>query len=264
VSFEETTLGLALLGADDRIEIANPALARILERPVRSLAGQPIPWQLRPDGTLPVDGNRYEIELATGSGARTRWLELRRLPIESAEAGDGGAMLLVEDVTPERHARIAHRLAAVAFESRQPTVVTDREGTILRVNNAFVELTGYSAEELVGRNPRLLQSGHQSRAFYEDMWRRIVGDGRWEGELWNRNRDGRLYPQWLSISSVRDHHGRIDYFIGQATDLSERRAVETRIEQLERHDPLTGLPNRRGLLARLALAFEGGGGRAEC
>lgn len=258
VSFQESPLGIALLAADGRIEIANPALARILGRPARRLAGSPLPHEFRPDGAMPAWGDRLEIELPGGAGKPPRWLELRRMRIGPSEATDDGGMLLVEDVTRERRARVEQRLAAIAFESRQPSVVTDREGTILRVNRAFVELTGYPAAELLGRNPRLLQSGHQSPAFYEEMWRRIVDEGHWEGELWNRNRGGSLYQQWLSISAVRDDHGRIDHLVGHAMDLSERRAVEARIEQLEQHDPLTGLPNRARLLARLAGLFEAG------
>src|SRR5690606_1148599 len=182
------------------------------------------------------------------------WLEMRRLALDAESRADGaasegrGSLLLVEDITSTRRAETEQRLAAVAFEARQPILVTSAEGTILRVNRAYAALAGYTAEELIGRNPRLLKSGRQGESFYRRMWRQLIEQGHWEGELWNRDRKGREFPQWQSISTVRNDDGDIAYFVAHITDLSERREVEARLDALEHTDLLTGLPNRRRLL----------------
>ena len=112
----------------------------------------------------------------------------------------------------ERRAADAQlRLAATVFESSTEGVtITDREGTILAVNRAFAEITGYDAAEVIGRNPRILQSGRHDGSFYRDMWATILATGRWRGEVWNRRKDGQIYPEWMTISAVVDAQRRDD------------------------------------------------------
>lgn len=264
VSFRESPIGIALLDPQDRVEIANPALAALLGRPESALRGRTVPELLGDRAVLPADGIRVEIPMPAAPGRESRTFELRRVALEAPAAGPAGtegdirgSMLLVEDVSLARRAATEQRLAAVAFETRGPILVTDAQGLILRVNRAFCELTGYRAEELIGRNPRILESGRQNAAFYRRMWDRLLETGHWEGELWNLDRAGKPYPQWQSISAVRDDRGAIAYFVAHITDLTERREIEARIDELEHRDLLTGLPNRRSLLERLAPAFPG-------
>jgi diguanylate cyclase (GGDEF)-like protein/PAS domain S-box-containing protein len=124
------------------------------------------------------------------------------------------------------------------------TMVTDREGRILAVNDAFSALTGWPAAEAVGRSPRILSSGRQDADFYEGMWAALETEGHWRGELWNRRKGGEVFPEHLTIDAVRDAAGSITHFVGIFADISERKQREARLTYLAFHDPLTGLPNR--------------------
>ncbi|WJW76369.1 EAL domain-containing protein [Thiohalobacter sp. IOR34] len=157
----------------------------------------------------------------------------------------------VQDVSEQMEAAEELRLAATTFESHTGILITDAEGTIQRVNPAMAAMTGYSAEELVGNNPRILQSGRQDRRFYRQMWEMIRDTGRWQGELWNRRKDGELYAEWLTITAVKDSAGRVTHYIGTSQDITERKRAEARIQHLAYYDDLTGLPNRRLFLDRL-------------
>jgi PAS domain S-box-containing protein len=144
------------------------------------------------------------------------------------------------------------RLAASVFENAQEGIlVTDREGTILSVNRALCVMTGYDPEELRGQNPRSLKSGVHDDVFYKTLWDAILNQGSWQGEIWNRHKDGRVYPEWLTISAVRDCTGRILNFVAITRDLTERKRYEERIAHEATHDALTGLPNRRHFLESL-------------
>jgi len=147
------------------------------------------------------------------------------------------------------------RIAATAFESLEGMVVTDTRGVILRVNQAFTEISGYAAEELVGRNPRLLKSGRHSAAFYREMWETITREGGWQGEIWDRRKNGQEYPKWLTISAVKNADGLVTHYVGAHYDITERKKAEERINELAYFDQLTGLPNRTLLLDRLHQAI---------
>ena len=121
------------------------------------------------------------------------------------------------------------RIAATAFESREGMVVTDARGTILRVNNAFTEITGYSQGDVVGKNPRLLNSGRHDAAFFASMWEHIECIGSWQGEVWNRHKSGRIYAEWLSITAVRTSADLITHYVGNFTDITQRRATEDQL-----------------------------------
>jgi diguanylate cyclase (GGDEF)-like protein/PAS domain S-box-containing protein len=146
------------------------------------------------------------------------------------------------------------RIAATAFESKASVLITDAKGVILRVNKAFQEDTGYSAAEVVGRTPRLLKSGQHDEAFYRAMWESIARTGKWEGEIWDRRKNGEIYPKWLTISTVKGEDGAVTHYVGSHTDITERKAAEEKIRHLAFYDPLTLLPNRRLLQDRLAQA----------
>ncbi len=144
------------------------------------------------------------------------------------------------------------RLSARVFEeSGEAIAVTDARGNFVSVNRAFTDVTGYAAEEVIGRNPRLLQSGRHDAGFYAQMWKQMGETGSWQGEIWNRRKSGELYPEWLNISSVRTPEGEITHYVAIFSDITERKAAQARIEYLAHHDPLTGLPNRSLLRERL-------------
>ena len=137
-------------------------------------------------------------------------------------------------------------LAANVFEQgRQGIVITDREGTILRINGYFTELTGFTPEEAIGKTPRVLKSHRQDDSFYAEMWASLIEKGEWNGEIWNRKKNGEGFASLLSITSVRDENNEILYFIGINEDITEQKLSSERINRLAHYDILTNLPNRR-------------------
>lgn len=147
------------------------------------------------------------------------------------------------------------RIAAKAFESQESMFITDANGVIQRVNKAFSETTGYSAEEAVGKKPSILKSRKHEAEFYQAMYTSLERDGCWEGEIWNRRKNGEVYPEWEAISVVRGEDGHVTHFISVFTDISRRKEAEEQIRDLAFYDPLTKLPNRRLLLDRLHQAL---------
>ena len=160
---------------------------------------------------------------------------------------------VLEQTVLERTADL--RIAAVAFESQESMMITDANGVILRVNQAFTKITGYTAEEAVGQTPRLLKSGRHDLDFYRAMWENIQRTGTWQGEVWDRRKNGEVYPGWRSISAINGGDGGVTNYVGTHFDMTERKAAEDKIEHLAFYDPLTDLPNRRLLMDRLKQAF---------
>jgi diguanylate cyclase (GGDEF)-like protein/PAS domain S-box-containing protein len=137
------------------------------------------------------------------------------------------------------------RLAAEVFErGKEGITITDNHGSIIRVNQAFSVITGYSEAEVVGRNPRVLQSGRHDKEFYRLMWDSILNTGHWQGEIWNRRKDGHIYPEWLTISRILGNEGGIQHYIAVFEDITEHKEAEERIQRMAHFDTLTGLPNR--------------------
>jgi diguanylate cyclase (GGDEF)-like protein/PAS domain S-box-containing protein len=156
----------------------------------------------------------------------------------------------------QRRAAAQLRQAAMVFESTTEGVtLTDLDGTIVAVNRAFVDITGYSEAEVLGRNPRILQSGRHDETFYRDLWATLAATGRWRGEIWNRRKDGEVYPEWLTISAVEDEQGRTTHYVGVFSDIGDAKEAQQQLEFLAHHDALTGLPNRILLHDRLEQAL---------
>ncbi len=157
----------------------------------------------------------------------------------------------LRDVTQHKQAEAYLRIAAIAFESNEPMVITDADSVILQINRAFTESTGYSKEEAIGQKTNLLKSGRHDEAFYAEMWASIEFNGTWQGEIWDRRKNGEIYPKWLIISVVKGDDGEVTHYVGTHIDITERKAAEEQIKQLAFYDPLTQLPNRRLLQERL-------------
>ncbi|MCU7931716.1 MAG: EAL domain-containing protein [Candidatus Thiodiazotropha sp. (ex Codakia rugifera)] len=137
------------------------------------------------------------------------------------------------------------RLAERAFQNTAEGIsVTDVDGHIVSVNPAFESITGYSAAEALGENPRILKSGHHDSAFYRDMWSTLIKTGHWRGEIWNRRKNGDVYPEWLTISAVKDKLGQTTHYVGVFSDITQIKEAQDQINFLAHHDALTQLPNR--------------------
>ena len=159
-------------------------------------------------------------------------------------------------VQEEREAAL--RIAAIAFETEEGMLVTDENAVILRVNEAFTQITGYSAEEAIGKNPSMLKSDRQDEEFFRHMWDSLRIDKSWQGEIWNRRKNGDIYPEWLTITAVIGKDGKVTNYVGAFIDFTERKKAESEIFQLAFYDTLSQLPNRRMLLDRLRHAVAAG------
>ncbi len=157
----------------------------------------------------------------------------------------------LRDITERKRIELDLRIAAIAFESQEAMVITDTESVILRINTAFTESTGYTEQEALGRKISLLKSGRHDAAFYAAMWDSLLNVGTWQGEIWDRRKNGEIYPKWLSITAVKGSNGVVTHYVGTHTDITERKVAEDQIKQLAFYDPLTQLPNRRLLQERL-------------
>lgn len=183
------------------------------------------------------NGSHFDVEIRT-----SHW------------SGSGGRFFVfLRDVTERKQNEDQLRQAAAVFDNTtEGVMITDPEGQIQRVNAAFCRLTGYSENEVVGQNSKVLQSGRHDQAFYAEMWRSISEKGWWQGEIWNRRKDGSTYPELLSVSSVKDEEGGVTHYVGVFADISQLKESEQKLAYLAHHDMLTGLPNRLMLQSRLA------------
>ncbi len=222
---------------DSTIELFHPKdqarLRASLERAVAS--GQPFDMEAR---LIP-------------NGSRQRWVQITCAPLGLE---DGAIKLLgaVQDITARVEAEKSLRQAARVFESTaEGVIISDPEGHILAVNRAFTEITGYSEEEALGGTPRLLRSGRHDAEFYWAMWDELTRTGQWRGEIWNRHKLGRIYPELLTISAVLDSSGELTHYVGVFSDISQIKRSEAQLEYLAHHDSLTGLPNRSLFQSRL-------------
>jgi diguanylate cyclase (GGDEF)-like protein/PAS domain S-box-containing protein len=163
---------------------------------------------------------------------------------------------LVEQLQRQKEAESSLRLAAQVFANASEAIlITDTQGNVLDINASYERITGYQREDVVGRNPRFAKSGRHPDEYYREMWQTILRDGRWEGEIWDRRRNGEVYPKWLTINAVKDETGQTTHYIGIFSDISHIKAVEQRLEQLAYYDALTGLPNRMLFRDRLEHEF---------
>lgn len=143
------------------------------------------------------------------------------------------------------------RIAAVTFETKEAIMITDSNANIIRVNRAFTTITGYTADEVVGKSPRIIKSGKHDQAFYEDLWCELLANGVWSGEIWDRHKDGHLIPTHLNLTAVKNELGEVVQYVAISYDISECKRREEEIHSLAYFDSLTKLPNRRMLMDRL-------------
>ncbi|TCJ18031.1 diguanylate cyclase [Parasulfuritortus cantonensis] len=152
---------------------------------------------------------------------------------------------VVLDITAAKQAEVKLRQAATVFEYTQEGIlVTDAQPCILAANPAFVAISGYSELELLGQSPALLGSGRHDPAFFANLWRELEQHGHWQGEIWNRRRNGEVYPSWQTINTLRDERGRVTGYISLCSDITHTKQSDERLHWLAYHDPLTGLANR--------------------
>lgn len=256
--FAMLPVGIALLDREGRILECNAASERMLglsraEYLVRKLDGGEVEI-FRPDGTLmpqdeyasvralaegrPIQDVTIEVRSLSGSV----WLNVSATPLDHPRYG---VVMAYVDITQTRQAETRLQLAASVFtHAREGITITDSDANILDVNEAFTEITGYPREEVLGRNPRILNSGWQTADHYADMWRTLLETGHWYGEVWNRRKSGEIYPEMLNISAVRDAAGKVRHYVGLFTDITQIKSHQQQLEHIAHYDVLTNLPNR--------------------
>lgn len=186
-----------------------------------------------------------------------KWLLARGMVM--ARTSDGRPLRMIgtsSDITARKQSEQRLQLAASVFEhAREGIMITDRQGTIIEVNATFTELTGYTHDEAVGREPRMLQSGRQAPEFYRAMWEALAQNGYWTGEIWNRHKSGELFAVMQTISAVRDAQGVLQNYVSLFTDITPMKAHQQELEYIAHYDLLTHLPNRVLLADRLRQAM---------
>jgi diguanylate cyclase (GGDEF)-like protein/PAS domain S-box-containing protein len=261
-----TQEGFVQMGVDNRIEETNPAFCAMLGRTSEEVIGHVLTEFLVPESAkkfvsempqrMPGQNCTCDMNLSRPQGD-TVYCTFYGTPIFDHGGEHVGAFALITDISD----RIAHeayeRQAVAVFENTAEGVTfTDTRGRVLSVNPAFTRITGYSEAEVVGQTLSILQSGRHDAGFYHQMWAELVATGHWQGEIWNRRRNGEVYPEWLTISVVRDGNGRVQNYIGVFSDISHIKRSAEELERLAHFDPLTDLANRLLLNAQLKHALE--------
>ncbi|MEW6678278.1 MAG: EAL domain-containing protein [Pseudomonadota bacterium] len=248
-------MGVALVDRSYTILMANTGLEQMLGWQAGALEGRKCyelhGYQTGPCIQCPGQGamtsgrvaeHRLRMEQQGGSSC---WLHVHAFPHRDSLGEITGFIEVLADITPQVAAQERQfRTASVFDHTKDGVIITDAEGQILEVNQAFTRITGYSREEAVGRNARLLQSGEQDKDFYFDLWEQLLTQDIWEGEITNRRKDGSCYLESLTIHGVRDAQGQLLHYVGVFADVTQARERQRHLESLAHFDALTGLPNR--------------------
>ncbi len=197
------------------------------------------------------ENNEYKTITSWQENNLIRYVEWRIAGIRDEDFVLIGYLLIAHDISEQKRIEQDLILAATAFETFDAILITDKQNKILRVNRAFSEITGYSLEEVVEKTPRILRSNWHDASFYREMWESLKEKGHWQGEIYNRRKNGEIYPEWLTITAVRNNHREITHYVAMFLDLTERKKQEAKIHHLAYHDSLTDLPNRTAILEQL-------------
>jgi diguanylate cyclase (GGDEF)-like protein/PAS domain S-box-containing protein len=232
---ENASDGIVVVDGDGIVVFCNRAFAQLFQRAPDELKGQLIGFPVAARESVEIDVLRKDGSML-----------IAEMRVSLTCFGKKQVSIAVlRDITERKHNEDRMRLSEKIFENTQEGIlVTDASGVILTVNPAFSAVTGYTAEEALGRNPSLLNSGRHDQAFYQQMWQTIGEDGQWRGEIWNRRKNGEIYPEWINMSVIRDHEGTISHYVAIFSDITTAKANEERLKALAHFDSLTGLPNR--------------------
>jgi diguanylate cyclase (GGDEF)-like protein/PAS domain S-box-containing protein len=197
------------------------------------------------------------------AGGKAVYFRVYESPIRDTDQAQIGQLYMLHDITQQQEYlnNLKHLNEELALSDRiindalEGVVITDHTPAIKRVNDSVERISGYSKGELIGRNPSIFKSGRHDEKYYADMWRNLTEKGYWEGEIWNKSKDGEIYPNWMSITALRQTNGKVENYICISTDISKVKKTEDALENLAYYDTLTGLPNRNLFNERLSWAL---------
>ncbi|VVC82790.1 PAS domain S-box protein [Sideroxydans sp. CL21] len=252
--------GYWMVNTDGILEEVNEAYANMSGYTMRELVGMHI-------SQLDANENEAEVRvhtdrlMAQGYGrfeSQHRRKDGRVFDVEVSvtflpEAGK--FFVFSHNITLRKQAEQALRVAAATFEMHEAILITDAQASIVRVNSAFTDITGYSSEDVIGKNPRIMSSGRHDKAFYAALWGQILDTGSWAGEIWDRRKNGEIYPKWMTITAVKNQRGETTQYVAIFSDITERKRAEEEIRNLAFYDALTQLANRRLFIERFQTAL---------
>ena len=216
----------------------------------------PQAWKDAHQKALQGESSRADHDVYLNEDGSFDWTRWDCLPWYEADGSVGGIIIYTQLITEQRKAELELQLAAQVFRtSREGIMITDLDGTIVDVNEAFTSITGYEHDEVVGKNPKILSSGSQTKEFYVVFWRDLIEKGYWRGEIWNRKKSGEVYVEMLAISTVRDPEGHAQHYVALFSDITAIKDHQRQLERIAHYDALTALPNRTLLNDRLQQAM---------
>ena len=268
--FDNAAIGIAKISTDGQFLEVNKEFCRIIGYTQEEVSSQKLGFQhiTFPDDVETcwdlakqllagvVQSGSVEKRYVRKDGT-VAWVELSVCLLKNSMGLPLCFITLVRDITERKQAEEDTKLSALLFQnSSEAMTITDGDGIVLKINPAFTKLTGYTADEVIGKNPKILQSGRHDRAFYQKMWQAINTTGRWQGEIWNKRKNGEIYAEWLSINTIYNQDGSVHRRVALFTDISEKKKSEELIWNQANFDFLTQLPNRRMFHDRLELEIK--------
>jgi len=263
VLHESLGVSLIISDPDKNVRYLNPAASSLFELSGKTIIGKQLEKLFSKSGIDSYElcialneakrGASYEFDVSHHLNNETRNLHVRIAPIQDQNDNLLGFVQTIQDDTEKKHTERKLKQAASIFENTiEGIIITDADVNILSVNPAFTRITGYEEDEVRGKNPKILSSGRQDKLFFKRLWDSLKSGGHWQGELWNRRKNGEPYAEWLTISVILDSNKNIKNYIAVFADITSSKIAHDEFEFLAHHDPLTKLPNRLLLNARLS------------